>query len=378
MKLDAIIEKTNAHYCLECGICTGSCPISRIYPKYSPRLFVEKSLLISEKELIEDNDLWTCLTCGACSKRCPSLVDYQDFMRQTRSLAMEVDNRGICTHAGTIQANSLLQKREFVKKNLDWIPANLKVAEKGEVLFFVGCSPYFNVIFDGIGANSLDATRSAIKILNAVGIEPVVSPDERCCGHDAYWTGELETFKQFAKMNLEMIQKSGAKKVVLSCAEGFTTIKTIYPQFFGKLKFEVQHISQFIAEKVTAGAVSFNEVKTKVTYHDPCRLGRFENEYDAPRKVLQAIPGLELVEMPRNRENSLCCGSSTWINCTQVNKKIQVEKLKEAQDTGASTMITACPKCKIHLSCTMHDNGFHFDVAIKDLATIVAEALDIG
>ncbi len=376
MKLDAIIEKTNAYYCLECGICTGSCPISRIYPKYSPRLFVEKSLLISEEELIEDNDLWTCLTCGACSKRCPSLVDYQDFMRQTRNLAIEIENRGICTHAGTIQAVASLQQNDFVQKDLSWLSDNLKIKETGYILFFVGCNPYFNVIFNDIGANSLASTKSSIKILNVMGIEPAVRSDERCCGHDAYWTGELETFKLLAKKNLEMIQKSGAKKVIFSCAEGYTTLKTIYPKFYGKLKFEVQHISQFIAEKVEAGELKFKEVSEKVTYHDPCRLGRFESEYEAPRKVLQAIPGLELVEMPRNRENSLCCGSSTWINCSQVNKKIQVEKLKEAQGTGAATMVTACPKCNIHLNCTMHDNGFHFDVNIKDLTTIIAEALE--
>jgi Fe-S oxidoreductase len=303
------------------------------------------------------------------------LVDYQDFMRQTRSLAIEVDNRGICTHAGTIQAISHLQKREFVKKNLDWISDDLKVTEQGEVLFFVGCSPYFNVIFNDIGANSLAATISSIKILNAMGIVPAVSPDERCCGHDAYWTGDFKTFKHLAKKNFAMIENSGAKKVVLSCAEGYSTIKSLYPEFFGKLKFQVQHISEFIAEKIETGEMKFKEVAGKFTYHDPCRLGRFESVYDAPRKVLQAIPGLELIEMPRNRENALCCGSSTWINCTQINKKIQVERLKEAQGTGAATMITACPKCKIHLSCTMHDNGFHFDVAIKDLATMVAEAL---
>jgi heterodisulfide reductase subunit D len=376
MKLDAIIEKTNAYYCLECGICTGSCPISRIYPKYSPRLFVEKSLLISEEELIEDNDLWTCLTCGACSKRCPSLVDYQDFMRQTRNLAIEIDNRGICTHAGTIQAVASLQKNDFVQKDLSWISNDLKIKETGDVLFFVGCSPYFNIIFNEIGVDSLAATKSSIKILNALGIEPAVRPDERCCGHDAYWTGEMETFKLLANKNLAMIQKSGAKKVIFSCAEGYTTLKTVYPEFFGKLKFEVQHISQFFAEKVEAGELKFKEVSEKVTYHDPCRLGRFESEYEAPRKVLQAIPGLELLEMPRNRENSLCCGSSTWINCTQVNKKIQVEKLKEAQSTGATTMVTACPKCNIHLNCTMHDNGFHFDIRMKDLTTLVAEALE--
>ncbi len=375
MKLDAIIQETNAHFCLECGICTGSCPISRINPGYSPRLFVEKSLLISEEELIADSDLWTCLTCGACSARCPSLVDYNDFMRRTRSLAIDIDNRGICTHAGTIQAITSLQKQDFVKKDLSWIPSDLKTREAGDVLLFVGCTPYYEVIFENINAGSLSAAKSAIKILNAIGVEPVVRAEERCCGHDSYWTGELENFKILAQKNLDMVKKAGAKKVIFSCAEGFSTFKSVYPKFFGELNFEVQHISQFIEEKIEAGELALNEHAQKVTFHDPCRLGRFEKEFDAPRNVLRAIPELELAEMARNRENALCCGSSTWINCTQVNKKIQVEKLKEAQATGATTMVTACPKCKIHLNCTKHDNGFDFNIEIKDLATLVAEVI---
>ena len=375
MTIDAVIKKTNAHYCLECGICTGSCPISRINPKYSPRLFVEKSLLISEEELIRDDDLWTCLTCGACSARCPSLVDYNDFMFQMRQLAIEIDNRGVCTHAGTIQAVSALQTKKFVKKDLSWIPKELKTKQKGDVLFFVGCTPYYQIIFNNIKADSLNASKSTIKILNKFGIEPVVSQDERCCGHDSYWTGELEKFKTLAKSNLEMIKNSGAKQVIFSCAEGYSTFKTLYPQFFGKLKFDVLHISQFIAEKLDSEEITFNEANEKITFHDPCRLGRFEKEFDAPRKVLSVIPGLEILEMERNRENGMCCGSSTWMNCTQVNKKIQVDRLKEAEKTGASTLVTACPKCKIHLNCTMNDNGFDFKIKIKDLATLVAEAI---
>jgi len=375
MTIDAVIKKTNAHYCLECGICTGSCPISRINPKYSPRLFVEKSLLISEDELIRDHDLWTCLTCGACSARCPSLVNYNDFMFQMRQLAIEIDNRGICTHAGTIQAVSSLQTKKFVKKDLSWIPKELKIKQKGDVLFFVGCTPYYQIIFENIKADSLNASKSTIKILNKFGIEPVVSQHERCCGHDSYWTGELDKFKTLAESNLEMIKNSGANKVIFSCAEGYSTFKSVYTQFFGKLKFDVLHISQFIAEKLDSEEVTFNEINEKVTFHDPCRLGRFEKESEAPRKVLSAIPGLEILEMERNRENALCCGSSTWMNCTQVNKRIQVDRLKEAEKTSASTLVTACPKCKIHLNCTMSDNGFDYKIKIKDLATLVAEAI---
>jgi Fe-S oxidoreductase len=296
-------------------------------------------------------------------------------MRRTRSLAIDVDNRGICTHAGTIQAIASLQKQDFVTKDLSWIPSEMKTQESGETLLFVGCTPYYEVIFRDINAGSLTPVVSAIKILNAVGVAPVIRSDERCCGHDAYWTGEIENFKILAQKNIDMVKKAGAKRVIFTCAEGFSTFKTLYPRFFGELNFEVLHISQFIADKIASGELTLRENGQKVTYHDPCRLGRFESEFDAPRNALLAIPKLELVEMARNRENALCCGSSTWINCTRINKRIQVEKLKEAQATGATTLVTACPKCKIHLSCTKHDNGFDVNIEIKDLATLVAEVI---
>jgi Fe-S oxidoreductase len=130
-----------------------------------------------------------------------------------------------------------------------------------------------------------------------------------------------------------------------------------------------------VAEKLKEGSFDLGGVASKVTYQDPCRLGRFSGIYEQPRDILRAVPGLELVEMPRNKKDAVCCGSSTWINCSRVNKKIQLERLREAQKTGAQTLITACPKCKIHLSCALKDNDLEEAIEIKDLNVLLAESL---
>lgn len=374
-ELTKIIQETKAYYCLECGICTGSCPISRFDSTYSPRLMVERALLLPEIDTIEDSHVWSCLTCGTCGSRCPSAIEYRGFTRSVRAVARERGLEGVCTHAGTIQAMMELQTTDLFEKDLSWIGGNLKVSKTGEYYYFIGCLPQFEAIFKELEFDGKENACSAIRVLNRLGIEPVLSSQEKCCGHDFYWSGQFEGFARLAKHNLEVIKKSKAKKVVFSCPEGYSVFKQIYPELFGKLKFDILHITEVVAEKVKEGSLDLGEVASKVTYQDPCRLGRFSGVYEQPRDILKAIPGLELLEMSRNRKDALCCGSSTWVNCSRVNKKIQLERLREAQKTGAETLITACPKCKIHLSCAMKDNYLEEKISIKDLSVLLAESL---
>ncbi len=373
--LDRIVQETKAYYCLECGICTGSCPISRFDSGYSPRLMVENALLEPPEKTIWDKGVWSCLTCRACSSRCPSLVDYNEFTRGARMVAREAGQTGICTHTGTLQALMELQTVESFRKDTRWIGDGLRVSDRGEYLYFVGCLPYFNIVFEDIGIDGLQTARSAIKVLNAMGIIPAVSPNERCCGHDLYWSGDLAHFRELARRNLKMIKETGAKTVVFSCPEGYATFKLVYPKFFGRLKFEVLHLSEMVSRGMEKGAVVLQEVPGKVTYQDPCRLGRFLGIYEAPRQILRGIPGVEFAEMGRIRADALCCGSSGWINCTRVNKKIQLERLREARDTGAEVLVTACPKCSIHLKCALHDGDFGIKIQVKDINVLLAESL---
>ncbi|MCP4665771.1 MAG: (Fe-S)-binding protein, partial [Deltaproteobacteria bacterium] len=182
-------------------------------------------------------------------------------------------------------------------------------------------------------------------------------------------------FKQLGQLNVDLIRSTGAKEVVFTCPEGYHTFKTYYPKYFGDLGFEPVHILDFLAGKINEGAIEFEEKDAVVAYHDPCRLGRLAGIYDGPRKILEAIPGIELKEMQRSRENGVCCGTTGWMNCSSCSKEIQMERLAEASNTGAGTLVTACPKCQIHFRCAKA--AFDLEIEIDDLYDIVADRLKI-
>jgi len=377
MEMKEIVEATRAYYCLDCGICTASCPVSRVKKSFSPRLTVERAIFDLDREIVEGQDLWSCLTCGQCSLRCPSQVDYQNFIRSARKLAQNSQRLGVATHNGVIQTMIQLQAQGRPLNRRQWLPEHLSTQpEEGEYFYFVGCLPFFEVIYSDIQVPASSIGIDTIKILNRFGISPVVSNAERDCGHDPYWSGDNDCFNKLAQMNLEVIRRSGAKKVLFSCAECYYTFKVEYPKYFGELWFETQHIAEFIWEKIGSGELELGEWKGKVTYQDPCRLGRGLGVLEEPREVLKSIPGLELVEMERNRLDAWCCGSSQWINCTGYTKLMQRERLRDAGQTGAEVLVTACPKCRIHLSCTLRDPDNELELRILDLVNIVAETID--
>lgn len=369
------VQETKAYYCLECGICTGSCPVSRYHPEFSPRVLVERALLGTDDKMLAEREVWTCLTCGTCTARCPSTVDYNEFTRRTRVDAREAGYRGVDTHAGTVQALQALEATRSTRRDLGWIDPDLKVSRKGKLLFYAGCLPYFGVVFKDLGVDTVGMANSAIRLLNACGRRPAISADERCCGHDSYWTGDTETFKKLARSNLRMIRDAGADTVVFACPECYSMFKLIYPRYVGSLGFDVVHITEFLAPYAAKGRLSFSERSATVTYQDPCRLGRYLGVYEAPRNLLAAIPGLDVLEMPRARADAVCCGSSGWVSCTRINKSIQKERLKEAADTGATVLVTACPKCSIHLSCAARDEDTGSDIKIEYVTTLLADAL---
>ncbi|MFQ5769153.1 MAG: (Fe-S)-binding protein [bacterium] len=379
-ELTGIIKKTNAFYCLECGKCTASCPIALINDSYSPRTMVAHSLQRSKDEVLQDPMLWACLTCKNCEAGCPADVDYLGLTLDLRTQALEYGQQGICTHGGALQSlMRIMITPDLKQKRLEWVNGDLKIAEEGEVLYFVGCAPYFDVFFSDLEVKTLDAAKSVIKFLNAVGIEPVLMPNERCCGHDLLWSGDKENFLKLAEHNLEAIKKTGAKQVVFSCPECYRTIKEDYAAQFGSLGFETLHISEMIADKIKSGVILFptDSREEKVTFQDPCRLGRHLRVYEAPRKVMASVPGVELNEIKKSGKKAICCGVSNWMNCTTYSKQIQVERLRQAKATGANTLVTACPKCEIHFRCAMKDLnlGDEIKMEITDVATLAADAL---
>lgn len=377
-----IIRRNRARYCLECGKCSAVCPITvwetRAYS--SPRLLIEKAVDGASANVFDDPLFWSCLTCKRCSELCPSDVLFSEFIRDAREMARNDGRSGDCSHGEVIQTwGRMMTDKNLDQNRLNWLEPDLKVSDDSETLYFVGCLPYYDVLFKNLGIEGVKIAKAALKILNHLGIEPQVLSDERCCGHDQIWEGDFETFEVLAHINLERIKATGAKRIVTTCPECARTLGWDYPKRVGAHGMDVLHLSQFIKQQSAAAAPDWGPGKLHgtATFQDACRLNRHMGVYDEPRALLRAL-GLELIEMGRTRRTSLCCGTSGWTSCGKISKNIQVERLKEAKATGADLLITTCVKCQIHFKCAQQDPVLGADIVIpiRDLTTVLADRLE--
>ena len=226
----------------------------------------------------------------------------------------------------------------------------------------------------------LEIPKAVIGILNQNNIKPVALVNEKCCGHDLLWQGDVESFEKLARYNVTLFKEAGVNTLIFNCAEGYYTWKNDYkklfkdPEDFG---FEIYHISEYILkEKLLETMMIPNQEKVKVTYHDPCRLGRMSEVFDAPREVLKQIPFIELVEMENNKKDAECCGVSAYISCSEESKQLQKKRINEAIATGAEYLITACPKCLAHLNCYLNEHKeLKNKIIIADLVSFIGKQL---
>ncbi len=388
MTLEQAIHESGVLRCLECGKCTAICPIARFDGGFSPRVTVGRALMRHDEALLRDDRLWTCINCLQCSQTCPAAVDYSTLTTAVRVEARRLGQAALCTHGEAIHVWMRLMTRPSLKQNrLEWLKPisdlKFKIANsksgildvKSEIptLYFTGCAPHYDALFAPLGVQGTPVAQASVRILNALGIEPQILADERCCGHDLLWEGDLEGFMQLARLNAEMIRAAGVKRIVSACPECVRALKIDYPAHGVNLGAEVLHISELL----TDFKFKIQNSKFKmVTFHDPCRLGRHLGIYDAPRQVLKQL-GYQVVEMPHSRRNATCCGTNGWTHCGAANKAIQVQRLREAQSTGAQAMVTACLKCQIHFKCALMDERLRdaIDIEMVDLATLVAAQL---
>ncbi len=369
-----LLTQKQIDYCMECGLCTGSCPVSRELSAFSPRQMIKRAVLDQDNGLVNSREIWACLSCASCSGRCPAEIDFPEFISSHRQQARKDGNLPQESHHGILQAIAGLQTHSINQQRTDWAQEAGIFRDTGRYFYFVGCLPFFDVTFRYLNLSPLDTARSMLKLLNKMGIEPVISDHERCCGHDALWCGDHTTFRKLAERNIDVIKRSGAQTVLFSCPEGYVTFKKYYTNHFGALPFEVEHMTEFLARELTKTDLTFQTTSPEtVTYHDPCRLGRLAGIYDAPRQLIDMLPEVTLVEMERIRENALCCGTSAWMECASHSKVIQSERMQEAIQTSAQTLITACPKCQIHFTCTRSESDINLQVI--DLYTYLAGRL---
>jgi len=380
-KIDQIIRENSLYQCLECGKCSASCPRQLAGKEYSPRLLAHKLIAEREDESFIESSVWECLTCGVCEERCPSGVDFSHLILEMRTLLAGTKGlKGFRSHDGALHSWMRMMTSPNLEQNrLDWIDKRLRVSTSGPIAFFAGCAPYFDVFFSGIEVDTLSIARDSIRLLNFIGIEPVLLKNERCCGHDLLWTGDRENFETLCRLNYDEFKAAGIEEVVVTCPECFTVLGRYMPEIISGFDIKVTLLIDLLEREFRKGGMAFKPFKRRVTFQDPCRLARMPGKgCDSPRELLAEIPDIKLREMENSGRSSICCGNNAFINCDVYSKRVQVQRLREAKATRADLLITACPKCMIHLTCTMRDpiSRGSLGMEIRDLVSILADHIE--
>jgi len=360
-------------YCYQCGKCDVVCPWNRMRPFSIRKIVWQATLGLPEIEL---DEIWRCTTCGRCPSHCPRGVDQIEVGVAIRRIATAYDVfpssvAGVSVAGSSLAAegNPLGEERE---KRDAWASGlNLRpFAEGMEVLFFVGCYYSYDPRLQKVAV-------ATANILKQAGVDfGILGSKESCCGESIRKTGNEEVFKSLAKENIKAFIDNGVKRVLVASPHCYHTFKNEYPEFM--VNFEVVHISQFLAELIEEGRLELTgEFKKRVTFHDPCYLGRHNGIYDQPRDVLKKVPGLELVEMPDSRKDSLCCGGGGGRMWAETPKEERFSDLRVAQarEVGADVLATCCPYCisNFEESRLALEDGEAPE--IKDITEVIQEAL---
>ncbi|MDO8723176.1 MAG: (Fe-S)-binding protein [Syntrophales bacterium] len=359
--------------CFQCGLCDVVCPWNRVATFSMRKLVREATFGLTE---IESEEIWRCTTCGRCPQQCPRDVKQIESGVSLRRIATEygvfpASVKPIRTISGSLvgEGNPLNEDR---KKRADWAEGlSVKAFTEGmEILYFPDCYCSYDPRLKKVA-------RATANILNRAGVDfGILGAKENCCGESIRKTGDEDVFKRLAKENIKTFIDNGVKKILVSSPHCYHTFKNEYPEFM--VNFEVVHISQYLFELINEGRLELTkEYGKKVTWHDPCYLGRHNGIYDEPREVLKKIPGLELNEMPESRVDSLCCGGGggrIWME-TPKGERFSDLRIEQAIDGGAEVLVTACPYCITNFEDSRLNRENSEVIEIKDITEILQEVI---
>lgn len=333
----------------------------------------EGELELTDPEIVAN--AYTCLSCKACFVACGK-KDHKgkpaiDEAAITQALRADIVKAG-CEPDVLKQIDDTIEATHnpfglSAGKRAEWAK-DLDLPKKGEVVYFAGCYASYR---------NPKLAKATVGLLRAGGIDVAyLGEDEWCCGVPQLGDGNMELAEQIILHNIEALQEAGVKKVITSCAGCFHALKSEYPEIAGSLPFEVVHSTEVIAELIAEGKLSMTEEVTgKVTYHDPCHLGRHEGVYDAPRAILNSIQGLEFTEMRRTKQKSWCCGGGSIVSNVypQLTADISKDRVIEAKSINVDTIISACPSCESILTTA----GRREKIKVEDITMIAAKAAGI-
>jgi len=290
--LGRIIEDTGIRLCLDCGKCTVVCPVAKYDDDFNPRRIVQNALRHDGGEA-EDNTIWSCLSCNLCMERCNYNVKYTDFIRALRYKALQEGAQLEYNHGGIMQTIMHINSSRDIRGNkYSWLPTDVKIDKKSETIFFVGCAPYFDTIFSDLETHLVNGVTGALRLLNHVQTPFKLLGNEHCCGRDLLLIGDLPGFLNLAKANASEISKGEIRRIITSCPECYYTLKVDYPKYIENWDVEVIHITEVLAPFI-GERLKMCGLDKKVTYHDPCTLGRYSRIFEQPRSILSAVDGLK-------------------------------------------------------------------------------------
>jgi Fe-S oxidoreductase len=319
---------------------------------------------------------WYCTTCGACLVKCPAFINPVDEVVDLRRYQLLTTGK-MPKSVGDTMRNMERQGNPWgmpPENRMAWAEGlNVRELAPGgqtDVLLFTGCAAAFD-------ERNKKVTRAFVKLLQKAGVDfAVLGFDETCCGETARRMGHEYIFQEFAKQNIETFGKVKFNRIVTACPHCFNTLKNEYPQMGGE--YQVLHHSDLLAELDLTPAPSPERRGEKVTFHDSCYLGRYNNIYAEPRALLDKA-GVNRVEMARKGENSFCCGGGgggMWLE-TDANTRINHRRLKDALDVKAEVVATACPYCLLMFDDAIRSKGIGEQIKVMDIAELLAAQLEV-
>lgn len=396
--------------CAECGRCQDNCPAYLTQKPLSPKkvlakikehleesmpglpvfrveggnLLIEKPALLTHEDdetkkllggIIDEEEIWACTTCRACREQCPNMNEHANKIMQLRR-AYVLDESDFPAEAQLTFTN---MERNSNPWGIGWADRANWIEDLGvkllsddsdvEYLFYVGCAGSFD---DRIKKVSV----ALVQILQAAGVSfGILGTEEKCCGDSARRLGNEYLYQSLAEENIETFKGYGVKKIITTCPHCFNVLKSDYKQLGAD--FEVIHHTQLIDQLVKAGKIKIGSLaeNLKVTYHDSCYLGRYNEEYAAPRNIIGSIKQLSLVEMQRSKEKGFCCGAGggrMWLE--EEGNRINLARTEQALETDPQAIITNCPFCLTMLEDGLKDKEASEQVKVYDVAELVARA----
>lgn len=377
--------KEDLWLCARCGDCSLAdktvssnrdvfhpCAVKNVlgFEAYSSRgrIMVMNDLLSGEVDTSQNvvNWAYTCTTCGNCQETCTATAEGIRLPEMTEALRRDL-----------VEGGHIMEKHDDIENSIRTSsnpyhePACSRLElfgerewpEKADIVYFVGCTSSYR---------EKEIARDAVALLNTIGANYTILPQEKCCGSVLLRLGRTDEFLDLTQDNLQAISKTGARTVIATCAGCFRTMKIDAVQNGIRLPFEVLHITEYLDRLIREGGVAFESNKPiEVTYHDPCHLGRHTEVYESPRRVIESVKNVELVEMETNKRYAHCCGAGGGVRGSfpELANQISVARISEAVSTGASVLVTACPFCRMNLQDGALNSGV--DMPVVDLVSFL-------